>query len=76
METIRNVIRVHKNYWDCFERSILYDGNSPEIRYEFVAVENPGAYQTRNMYPKQDTARFDTILNDLITGKLCPWRPC
>lgn len=68
MESIRNVVYVHSNYWDCFKYSILKNENSPVINYMFVG-EKPEVYQTRNMYLKIDTTNFDKILNTLITGK-------
>lgn len=72
METICNVIHAHKNYWQCFQYSVLYDEKySPEIRYECNELqEKPETYQTRNMYPKIDTtASFDILLNDIITSE-------
>lgn len=70
METIRNVIRVHKNYWDCFKYSILADENSPSIQYNFFN-EKPEVYLTRNMYSKIDTKHFDVVLNKMVVGMNC-----
>lgn len=70
MESIRNVIHAHENYWDCFKYSVLNHGNSQEIRYDFFE-EKPTIYQTRNMYTKTDTTSVDVILNNIINGKLC-----
>lgn len=67
METIRNVIYAHTNYWNCFKYNLLYNGNSSEIHYNFFDVK-PEMYQTRNMYEKIDTTSFDVILNKIITG--------
>lgn len=70
MESIRNVINVHENYWDCFKYSILNPGNSQEIHYDFFE-EKPTIYQTRNMYPEVDTTSLDIILDNIIKGKQC-----
>lgn len=67
METIGNVIYAHRHYWDCFMYSTFYKENVPEIHYNFFD-EKPEIYQTRNIYPKIDTASFDIILNNIITG--------
>ncbi|XP_022181289.1 histone deacetylase 6-like isoform X3 [Myzus persicae] len=66
MESIGNVIYAHRHYWDCFKYNVFYKENLPEIHYNFFD-EKPGIYQTRNMYPKIDTANFDIILNNIIT---------
>lgn len=68
METIRNVIHVHKSYWDCYKYNILAGENSPSIQYNFI-IEKPEVYQTRNMYPKIDTTSLDVVLNNMILGK-------
>lgn len=70
METIYNVIHVHKSYWDCFKYNMLCKENLeiPEIYYNFYD-KKPEKYLTRNMYPKIDTLSFDKILNNLIKGK-------
>jgi hypothetical protein len=70
METIRNVINVHKYYWDCFKYNILADANSPSIQYNFFS-EKPQVYLTRNMYSKIDTKHFDVLLNNMIIGMNC-----
>lgn len=69
MESIRNVIHAHENYWNCFKYNILNNENSPEIHYNFVG-EKPKIYQTRNLYPKLDTTNVDKILNTIITSEL------
>lgn len=68
MNTIHNVIRAHSDHWECFKYSVLNNDNSLEIRYDFTD-EKPKVYQTRNMYPKVDTTRFDKLLNDIIAGE-------
>jgi len=68
METIRNVIHAHRNYWECFKYNILLNDNSPEIHYNFSSKKIE-TYQTRNNYPEIDTTYFDKILNNIIKGK-------
>lgn len=67
METIRNVIYTHKNYWECFKYNTLCAEKASEINYDFTD-EKPDVYQTRNMYPKLDTTSFDLMLNKITTG--------
>lgn len=68
MDTIHNVIRAHSDHWECFKNSVLNSENSTKTRYDFTD-EKPKVYQTRNMYPKVDTTRFDKLLDDIITGE-------